>query len=206
MSPRNKKLAIIGAALLGLLLLLVIPSRPSGVAPPQTTARADVSAVGEESSSATKFNRKTDSKVRPEDIPAIDIARISDRPAIAPNASRDLFRFKEPPPRPPPPPVPPAPKPILAGDPRFIGALPLPPPPPPPVPPAIPFQFTGTFGSARSPIAVIVEGDRLSVVRKGDVVNNRFIIRRVGYESLDIGFVGFPETETRRLPIKSDKS
>ncbi len=120
----------------------------------------------------------------------------------SPAMSRDLFKFKEPPPPPPPPPRPVS---IAPGDPRFIGPLPPPPPPPPPQPPAIAFQFTGTFGPKNEPVAAVVDGDRLVLVRQGDVVDGKFIIRRVGYESLDVGFVGFPESEVRRIPISPAK-
>jgi hypothetical protein len=36
--------------------------------------------------------------------------------------------------------------------------------------------------------------------RAGDTVFERFIVKKVGYESIDVGFVG-PWTDVRRLPI-----
>ena len=44
-------------------------------------------------------------------------------------------------------------------------------------------------------------GDQVLNARTGDVVFDRFIVRKVGYESIDVGFVGFAPTETRRLGI-----
>lgn len=114
---------------------------------------------------------------------------------------RNLFDFREPTPRPLPTPTPAPPPPPAPGDPRFMGPLPPPPPPPTPAPPAIAFRFIGSFGPRDRPIAVLVEGDRVVNARAGDVIFGRFLLRRVGYESIDVGFVGFAPSETRRLGI-----
>jgi len=121
------------------------------------------------------------------------------RGGMAAGTDRDLFHF--PPPTPLPTPTPAPPPPPAPGDPRFVGPLPPPPPPPTPVPPEIPFRFIGTFGPRQSPIAVLIVGDQLVNARAGDVVFDRFILRKVGYESIDVGFVGFAPSETRRLGI-----
>lgn len=196
MKAKKWQIALLGT-LFALLLLMILRTGPgsSSSAPAAVRAQGD---PGEER--ATGFGRGKESKISPEDIPDIDSAAFSTRPGKVSPAARDLFKFKEPPP-PPRKYVPPPPQYIAPNDPRFIGPRPPPPPPPPPTPPPIPFQFTGTFGPVRRPIAVILEGDRLSVVRTGDVVDEKFIIRNVGYESLDVGFVGFPEKEVRRLPL-----
>jgi len=52
---------------------------------------------------------------------------------------------------------------------------------------------------------VLVSGDQVVNARSGDVVFARFILRKVGYESIDVGFVGFAPTETRRVGISSEK-
>ena len=72
-----------------------------------------------------------------------------------------------------------------------MGPLPPPPPTPTPAPPSIPFKFIGSFGPRERPIAVLAAGDRLVNARAGDVVFDRFILRKVGYESIDVGYVGF---------------
>jgi hypothetical protein len=82
-----------------------------------------------------------------------------------------------------------------------VGPLPPPAPTPTPAPPAIPFKFIGTFGPKERPFAVLVLGDQIVNARAGDVVFDAFLLRRVGYESVDVGFVGFAPTETRRLGI-----
>jgi hypothetical protein len=48
---------------------------------------------------------------------------------------------------------------------------------------------------------VLVSTDKVVNARAGDVVYDRFILRRVGYESIDVGFVGFSPSETRRVGI-----
>jgi hypothetical protein len=84
---------------------------------------------------------------------------------------------------------------------RFVGPLPPPPPTPTPKPPDIAFKFIGTFGPKEHPIAVVQQGDQVLNVRTGDTLFGKFILKKVGYESIDVGFVGFPESETRRLGI-----
>jgi hypothetical protein len=79
--------------------------------------------------------------------------------------------------------------------------VPPPPPTPTPLPPAITFKFIGTFGPKDHPIAVLLLGDQIVNARVGDVVFDQFIVRRIGYESLDVGFVGRDPADTRRLAI-----
>ncbi len=114
---------------------------------------------------------------------------------------RDLFDLREPTPRPPPTPTPAPPPPPAPGDPRFVGPLPPPPPTPTPAPPPIPFKFIGSFGPRERPIAVLAAGDRIVNARAGDTVFERFTLRKVGYESIDVGFVGFDESFSKRLGI-----
>ncbi|MGH9440737.1 MAG: hypothetical protein ACRD16_00520 [Thermoanaerobaculia bacterium] len=193
MTQRQRQLGLLG--LLGaLLLLLVLRARPAGPPPPETVVRA--AATG----AKPGFGRKEDSRVTPDQLPDIDATALQRRPDTTGDASRDLFKFREPPP-PPPKPRPPAYTP--PGSWNFIGPLPPPPPPPPPTPPAIPFQFTGTIGPAREPIAVLVEGDRLILARQGETVEGKFILRKIGYESIDVGFAGFPEQNRQRIPLTS---
>jgi hypothetical protein len=197
MTKRAKQTALLGVLAI-LFLLLVLRAKPAGPPPEAVVARSERPADADAVSGRSFGRGRREAAVSPDAIPDIDVSAFSRKEAASPEISRDLFRFKEPPPPPPPPPRPVY---IGPGDPRFIGPLPPPPPPPPPQPPAIAFQFTGTFGNPKEPVAAIVAGDRLLLVRQGDVVDGKFIIRRVGYESLDVGFVGFPEKEVRRIPI-----
>jgi hypothetical protein len=197
MTPRQRQLGLLG--LLGaLLLLLVLRAKPAGGPPPDIV----VAQQSEPERAGRSFGRVPDTRVTPEQLPDIDTEALHRTPSGAADAKRDLFKFREPPP-PPPKPRPPAYTP--PGSSAFIGPLPPPPPPPPPTPPAIPFQFTGTLGPAREPIAVLVQGDRLILARRGEIVGGRFVIRNIGYESVDVGFVGFPEQNVQRIPVTAGK-
>jgi hypothetical protein len=128
------------------------------------------------------------------------------KPAASAPGGRDLFDFRPPTPVPPPTPLPaPTPQPVC-GDGRYVGPCPPTPPPPPtptPAPPDIGFRCIGTFGPKDNPIAVLVQGDQIVNARAGDVVFERFKVVRVGFESVEVGFVDgiWHWKETRRLAI-----
>ncbi|MEJ2420624.1 MAG: hypothetical protein P8018_02660 [Acidobacteriota bacterium] len=75
--------------------------------------------------------------------------------------------------------------------------------PPPPQPPAIPFQFVGYLGYPQDRIGVFVDhgGKDIYLAKAGQKINGTFIIRDVGYESAEVGFVGFQQTQ--RLALAS---
>jgi hypothetical protein len=77
----------------------------------------------------------------------------------------------------------------------------IPPPPPPPTPPDFQYKFLGTFGPPDRPIAAFSSGDEIVNVRVGQTFGRRFILRSIGIESVDIGFVGFPPDVTKRVPV-----
>jgi hypothetical protein len=143
------------------------------------------------------------------------------------NSDRNLFRYVEPPP---PTPVP-TPKPVPPPDrdrdgiPDFqdncptvanpdqldidrngIGAAcqtttEIPPPPPPPTPPPFPYKYIGSFGTPSRPIAAFSSGEEIVNVRLGETFGGRFILRNIGIESVDIGYVGFPPEVRKRIPV-----
>lgn len=143
-------------------------------------------------------------------------------------SDRNIFAYKEPPPPPPPPPVkPPPPPPDQDNDgvPDFrdncvstanpdqqdidrdgVGTAcetesETPPPPPPPVPPQFTYKYIGTFGRPQSPIATFAREGEIVNARVGDVIEGKFILRRIGLESAEIGFVGFPPDTVQRVPL-----
>ncbi len=143
-------------------------------------------------------------------------------------SDRNLFAYKEPPPPPPPPPPkPPPPPPDQDNDgvPDFrdncasipnpdqrdvdqdgIGAAcetdaEVPPPPPPPKPPQFNWKFIGMFGPPRNPIATFAREGEIVNARTGEIIEGKFILRRIGIESAEIGFVGFPPDVTQRVPL-----
>jgi hypothetical protein len=77
----------------------------------------------------------------------------------------------------------------------------IPPPPPPPVPPQFNYKYIGTFGTPSSPLATFVSGDEIINAHVGDTIAGKFMLRNIGIESVEIGFVGFPPDVTRRIPL-----
>jgi hypothetical protein len=142
-------------------------------------------------------------------------------------SDRNLFSYKEAPPPPEPKVVPPPPPPDQDKDgvPDFrdncvstpnpdqsdldrdgIGTAcetepEIPPPPPPPTPPAFTWKFIGMFGRTQAPIATFTRDKDILNARVGDIIEGKFILRRIGIESVEIGFVGFPQDQTQRVPL-----
>ncbi len=110
---------------------------------------------------------------------------------------RNLFLFGV---RPPPPP-PPRPK----AEPRKPPPPPPPPPPPrdlTPQPPAVDVTLLGLFGPERQRIAVLTDKDGTIInAQLQEVVHEKFIVHQIGYESVDLTFVGFPDAPPVRLEI-----
>jgi hypothetical protein len=102
---------------------------------------------------------------------------------------RDPFRFAAPPPPPPPPPAPPPPPPA--------------PPPPPlgPQPPPVDVTFLGSFGPPTRRIAVFTDGKTIYNAERGDTLSGKFVVHAIGFESVDLTFVGFPDVPPERLAV-----
>jgi len=90
------------------------------------------------------------------------------------------------------------------------GPPPPPPPPPEPVQPAVPqpppppqftYHYIGTFGTAASPIATFSGDGKIVNVHVGDTIDDKFILRSIGIESVEIGYVGFPADVKTRIAI-----
>ena len=146
-------------------------------------------------------------------------------------STRSIFEFMEPPPPPPPKPPPPPPDNDKDGVPDFrdncpavknpdqsdidrdgIGTacetelpekVPPPPPPPKPVPPPFKYVVLGTFGPVSRPLAVFSQDREILNVAVGDSFGPRkeFILRRIGIQSVEIGFTNFPASQTTRVRI-----
>jgi hypothetical protein len=108
---------------------------------------------------------------------------------------RDPFAYEPEPTPPPPPPTPPPPPPTPT---PYVAPTP-PPPPPPPDPSHL--RFLGTFGPPDARIAVVISGGEIYNVRQGAILEGRFIVQEIGFESIAIAFVGFPDAPPRRLPV-----
>lgn len=76
-----------------------------------------------------------------------------------------------------------------------------PPPPPAPVPPQFTMKYIGTFGPSNNPIATFNGNGEIVNVRIGETIDGKFILRSIGIESVEIGFVGFPADAKTRVPL-----
>jgi hypothetical protein len=71
-----------------------------------------------------------------------------------------------------------------------------------PKPPPFTWSYLGNFGPAQQRIAVFTDGQRVWNARQGQTLENKFIVAQIGYESVDIRFVGFPDVPAARLAVK----
>lgn len=133
-------------------------------------------------------------------------------------SGRNIFDF---PPPPPPPPPPPSRQeleltawqkscgpncPLLFGE--TYGPPPPPPPPPKPVPPPEPepppltgLKYLGRFGPEYRMIAALMSDKEILNVREGDVIENKFVVRKIEIDAVEFGFVGFPPEKSKKLPL-----
>jgi hypothetical protein len=123
---------------------------------------------------------------------------------------RDPWRFVDPPPPPPPPP----PRPpsaaelearrlaeveaarqrlLLQQQQQAEAAVPKPPP--------FTMSYLGNFGPPSRRLAVFSDGKTIYNAQKGEVLAGKFIVAEIGYESVDIRFVGFPDSPPQRLAV-----
>jgi hypothetical protein len=126
---------------------------------------------------------------------------------------RDPWRFVAPPP-PPPAPTPPPPPPLTAAERSAqeeearrlaeerarqeaarIAEMNKPKPPP------FTLQYLGKFGPPGRPIAVFTDGKTILNVQEGEVIEGKFIVGQIGFESVEIQFVDFPNWPSQRLPV-----
>ena len=54
-------------------------------------------------------------------------------------------------------------------------------------------------------MAVFRKGKTLNVAVAGDVLEDTYVLQSVGLESVTIGFVGYPEEVTTRVPLAQKK-
>jgi hypothetical protein len=109
---------------------------------------------------------------------------------------RNLWAYYTPPP--PPPPV------FKPPPPRVVVAPPVTPPPPratKPQPPPVPYKFVGSFGPKERRIAVLSESRAVINAMEGDVLLKKFRIAKIGYESVTIEYVDFPDAKPAQLEV-----
>jgi hypothetical protein len=112
-------------------------------------------------------------------------------------SGRNPFAFFLPPPPPPPPPPGPTPEELEARRRAEDEAA-------KPKPPPIPYTYLGRFGPRNRPIAVLAEGEAIHNVLLGDVLDGKFRLVEIGYESIELEYVDFPDVPAARLPVGAE--
>jgi len=137
----------------------------------------------------------------PDEVVAIESWRLEAQPRPF-EVGRDLFHFAPPPP-PPPPSAADLERARLAAEERRRQAEEAARQAAIPRPPEVTLRFLGSFGPQRKRIAVFTASDGKSVINalEGEVLEGKFVVRHIGLESVDIGFVAFPEAPVRRIGV-----
>jgi len=70
-----------------------------------------------------------------------------------------------------------------------------------PPPPEIEMKFAGFARWGEDAVAVFLDDKEIIIGKEGEVVNDAFIIEKIGYESITMGYVDFEE-QTQEIPMK----
>ncbi len=144
----------------------------------------------------------------PQSVEPLRLAALSHVPPGF-TTGRDPWRFVEPPPPPPPKPRVPSAAELRAmreaeearqrqlAEQARLAAIDAATPKPPP----FTWSYLGNFGPSVQRIAVFTDGKRVWNARQGETLENKFIVAQIGYESVDIRFVGFPDVPAERLAV-----
>jgi hypothetical protein len=62
-------------------------------------------------------------------------------------------------------------------------------------------RYLGRFGPPDKQIAVFTKGTEIFNQQEGDVIDNQFIVGHIGYEAVEIRFVGFPDVPAKRVGV-----
>ncbi len=140
----------------------------------------------------------------PDQVVALELEQLTIQPRDL-TVGRDPFRFGPLPP-PPPPPGPTAEelerrrreeeeRLRRLAEQRALDAIPR--------PPEVTVVYLGSFGPSARRVAVFADAgrDKLYNALEGDILEGKFIVDRIGYESVDLKFVGFPDAPAKRLAI-----
>lgn len=184
MSPKQRQSLLLAA------LLVVLAFVSWRYLKPALAGLADVAGAG-------VFERGSRLSVTEEEIVALRLADLE--VAVRDyQPGRNIFLMGEKPKPPPPPPPPPRPRPRPTTP---VAAA----TPPAPRPPEVDVSLIGIIGPRHRRVAVLRDDNGESVVifnaLEQDVVKKKFIVHRIGYESVDFKFVGFPDVEPERLEI-----
>jgi hypothetical protein len=67
--------------------------------------------------------------------------------------------------------------------------------------PQIELTYLGSFGPPERPIAVFSDGEQIYNAVEGDVLQGQFLVAQIGYESVDLAYVQFPQEPPARLGV-----
>lgn len=70
-----------------------------------------------------------------------------------------------------------------------------------PPPPRFGLAYLGWLGPDRLPVGVFRDGSEVLAVPRGEVIKDVFILRDVGPGDVTIGFVGYPESISAKVPL-----
>jgi len=62
-------------------------------------------------------------------------------------------------------------------------------------------RYLGAFGPEGKMLAVFTDGGEIYNVFAGETFASRYILRRINLETVELGFVGFPEDITEKLEV-----
>ena len=65
--------------------------------------------------------------------------------------------------------------------------------------PELDVEFLGSFGSRQTRLAVFSDGAEIFNVLEGGVLKDHFVIRQIGFESVDVGYLEYPDEPAIRL-------
>lgn len=195
MSKRQKQQALLAA--LALILVIVVGRQVM-----QLGSRDSGSGVAS-GSAGTRRGDATPEDWR-ETLPRVEELRLSDldQGSESLGEGRDPFQLSRPEP-------PPRPEPSIADLDRAAKKalrrqekqVTVPIQPSRPTPPPVDVVYLGSFGSQRKRLAVFTDGNEIFNVPEGKVLKEKFVVVRIGFESADLGFVGFPDAPAQRLEI-----
>ncbi|HSS48958.1 MAG TPA: hypothetical protein VLX28_08425 [Thermoanaerobaculia bacterium] len=174
-----------------------------------TPGRAPGTEPGDEAPAARPRPSRESHTARPGDHVAVLKMSSLDHVATDAKVGRDPWRFVDPPPPPPPIHVPTAAElreqelarqraaaaaAAAAAEAARVAAIPK--------PPEFTLEYLGNFGPPDKKIAVFGNGKRIVNAQEGQVLEKEFIVAHIGYESVDIKFVKFPEVQPKRIGLR----
>jgi len=68
-------------------------------------------------------------------------------------------------------------------------------------PPPFTYKYLGFFGPQDKKLAVFYDGKEIMDLFEGETIENKFIVKKIGFESVTIGFIGFPDDITQKIEV-----